>query len=165
MKKYLKDHKFQFVGPIVVIAIFTIIKSSGLLYVVSGTSMYPTLNNSDIVLCSSLRTGEVRRGDVVVARTVWEEVPWLRKSIVKRVIGIPGDTISIRAGGVYVNGTLCDKYGVGLTLPDVEEFVLGPDQYYLLGDNRENSKDSRQIGPVDRADIVSKCKRAFNLFK
>lgn len=103
---------------------------------------------------SSLRWGSPGRGDVVVF-----DSPVRDERLVKRVIGMPGDTVRIRDGAVYVNGErLEEPYAHGATdcLNACGEVVIGEDQYFVLGDNRANSVDSRQGWTIGRSDITGK---------
>lgn len=114
-------------------------------YRISGNSMRPSFEDGDRVLVTRmpvfLRWVEV--GDAVIARHDGEV-------LIKRVMGCPGDTIEIRAGVVHVNGAPAE-IPAGSELRDywsVDPFRLGEHEYYLLGDNRRVSVDSRTFGPV-----------------
>ena len=127
----------------------------GLLFgvaIVHGDSMNPAFRNSDLALFSRLGRG-YGAGDVVILRT---EAQGLRK-YVKRVVGIPGDLVDIGPGGVSVNGeVLSEPYAAGLTEsnPSVGfPLQLGEGEYFVLGDNRENSSDSRSFGAVTAKNI------------
>lgn len=126
--------------------------------VIRGTSMNPTLENFDFALSNRLSIvlgGEIERFDIVVVQSEEGE-------IVKRVVGIPGDTISYVNGVLSVNGTQIEedyiiddpkKHHADM---DVYEVTLGLDEYFLMGDNRTGSTDSRYFGPFHRSDIISK---------
>ncbi|MDR2686280.1 MAG: signal peptidase I [Oscillospiraceae bacterium] len=135
----------------------------GLLFgvaIVHGDSMNPSFRNSDFVLFSRLKrygAGGYRPGDVVILRA---QAAGLRK-YVKRVVGIPGDQVDIGAAGeVLVNGeALGEPYAIGATLREdgaVYPLPLGEGEYFVLGDNRENSSDSRSFGPVAAGQIDGK---------
>ena len=126
--------------------------------VIRGTSMNPTLENFDFALSNRLSIvlgGEIERFDIVVVQSEEGE-------IVKRVVGIPGDTISYVNGVLSVNGTqieedyIIDDPKKHHAVMDVYEVTLGPDEYFLMGDNRTGSTDSRYFGPFHRSDIISK---------
>jgi signal peptidase I len=126
---------------------------------VEGTSMMPTLVNEERIFINKLTLqvglGDIERGDTVV---FWFD-PSQTKSYIKRVIGVPGDLVSIDAGQVYVNGT-----------PLVEDYVpeeyrdrvswephrIPPGEYFVLGDHRNSSSDSRTWGLVQRDRIYGK---------
>lgn len=129
---------------------------------VKGMSMFPNLFNNDSLVVSkiSYELGSPLRGDVVVF--VAPQAP--EDEFVKRVIGIPGDTVEIRGGQVYING----KVEPASYLPAGMQTVSGkfmregkpikiPDGFYLvMGDNRLASSDSREWGLVPRKNIVGK---------
>jgi signal peptidase I len=126
---------------------------------VEGTSMMPTLTDQERIFINKFTyhfgLGDIQRGDMVV---FWFPLD-PQKSYIKRVIGIPGDVISIDAGQVYVNHeSLSEPY-----VPDeyrdrvsYEEHVVPPDQYFVLGDHRSSSSDSRTWGFVKRDAIYGK---------
>ncbi|MDD2534782.1 MAG: signal peptidase I [Eubacteriales bacterium] len=123
---------------------------------VIGDSMTPTLNENDQVIVEKISKfwGGIQYGDVVTIRT--RDLPQHEDgpNIIKRVIGMPGDTIELKNGGVYRNGEyLLEAYLPSdlLTESRSSEFAqvtLGLDEYYVMGDNRTVSLDSRSIGPI-----------------
>ena len=120
---------------------------------VDGKSMYPTLNGNEVMILNKL--GKIDRYDVVVIETKPSD-------IIKRVIALPNETIEIKNNTIYVNGKkIDDKYGDGET-SDYDKITLKDNEYFVLGDNRENSKDSRVIGPIDASLIKGTTK--FVLF-
>jgi signal peptidase I len=93
------------------------------------------------------------RGEIVVFHYPLDPT----RDFVKRVIGLPGDTVEIRDGVVVVNdGELDDPYVVQVSRAPMRETVLGPDEYFVLGDNRLHSNDSRNWGPVPLENIVGR---------
>ncbi len=121
---------------------------------VSGDSMTPTLNDGDILL--TCNTDSVTYGDLCC-------VSWQNKMLLKRVIGLPGDTITIEEdGSVYVNDALLDEPYVlekSLGQCDIQfPFKVPDQQIFILGDNRSRSADSRSadIGCISREQIVGK---------
>jgi len=139
-------------------------------YVPSG-SMTPTLLAGDRILVDKLppATHDVRRGDIIVFRRVPRDTDLSRPSyLVKRVIGLPGETIASRGDIVYINGKrLAEPWLPNLArLPanlrcysanlDIPRTVIPPDSYYVLGDCRANSADSRIWGPVPATNIIGK---------
>lgn len=137
---------------------------------VSGQSMEPNFHTGEYVLTDkvSYQTGTPRRGDIVVfhAPAAANCAEGTNCDFIKRVIGLPGETLSVQDGAIIVNGAkLPEPYlPAGLQTPTGpfteggREFVLGPDEYFLVGDNRPFSSDSRAWGPVPRKNIVG---RAF----
>ena len=121
---------------------------------VEGTSMLPMLEDQDRLFINKLayRVGEIHRGDVVVFLYPRDH----EKSYIKRVIAVPGDRLRIDRGDVILNGRLLpepyvpDEYRDSRSLP---EMVVPPGYYYMMGDHRSISSDSREFGPVER-DLV-----------
>jgi len=120
---------------------------------VKGNSMYTTLCDKDIVLLWRL-VREYNQGDIIFFHNEKEN-----REVVKRIIGMPGDSIDIDAqGNVLVNGVLLEEdYVTSATLirdGDISFPVqLGEDEYFVMGDNRAISYDSREIGPIKIEDI------------
>ena len=122
---------------------------------VDGDSMYNTLNDNDIVLLSKLSS--IDRFDIIVLKENDNNA-----TIIKRVIGMPGDKLKIRNNKIYINNKIIeDEYAYGET-SDYDEITLGDDEYFVLGDNRLISKDSRYFGAIKKSDI--KGKAVFRLF-
>ena len=111
---------------------------------VKGSSMEPTLRPFQIALASRTRTPQ--RGDIVL----FHPFPDSNVTYVKRVIALPGDALTIHEGSVYVNGeALAEPYLRGAPTPGAFGPVLIPEgQMFVMGDNRANSLDSREFGPV-----------------
>ncbi len=134
-------------------------------FYVKGASMEPNLHEHDYLLIDeiSYRFHPPERGDIVVFR--YPNDP--QEYFIKRVIGLPGETISIKDGNVYITDTfgtttqLDEQYlsGNAETVAQSDQPVtLKNNEYFMLGDNRTGSKDSRSFGPVHRSFIVG---RAF----
>jgi len=116
-------------------------------YAIAEHSMQPSLNPGDWVLADRV-TGSLRRGDIVVFGH--PQRPEL--DLIKRVIGLPGESITIIAGTVRIDGRGADQWAAGSTLPD-GSWQLGPSEVFVLGDNRALSGDSRALGPIPVAAI------------
>jgi signal peptidase I len=125
---------------------------------VVGSSMFPTLHDSDHYLLNRwvYRFRPPSRQDIVVIRD-----PSAQCFAVKRIIGVGGDSVFLKDGAVYVNGTRLNEPYVADGMPTYacgkvqEQLILcGKDQYFLLGDNRMNSADSRVYGLVPRQNIL-----------
>jgi signal peptidase I len=120
---------------------------------VEGGSMEPTLHTSQRVLVSPLAyrlLGQLHRGDVVVF-DAWGDEP----DYIKRVIGVPGETVELRDGVVYVDGrVLVEPYVTARSSDSCGPVMLGEREYFVLGDNRPNSADSRTFGPLAADQIV-----------
>jgi len=124
---------------------------------VEGTSMMPSLEDQERIFVNKFvyRLEPIQRGDIVVFR--YPRDP--SKSFIKRVIGLAGDRIQIDAGRVFVNGKLLDEDYVPRAYEDLRsypEVVVPPDCYFVLGDHRSLSNDSRDFGPVNQTYIYGK---------
>lgn len=132
---------------------------------VDGRSMYPTLEDGEVGLMNvfSAKFTDIDRFDVVVAYNEESGENW-----VKRVIGLPGDTVYAKDDVVYVNGLPIEEPYLDTDYvnqirdrgdyftQDFEKVTLGEDEYFLMGDNRVVSYDSRRVGPFKRDDIKGK---------
>lgn len=130
---------------------------------VNGTSMVPTLQDSDQLICDKLtyRFKDPERFDIIIFPYQYAEKTYF----IKRIIGLPGETVRIDENGViYINGEVLEEnYGAETMLYQglaAEEIQLGEDEYFVLGDNRNVSEDSRyaDVGNIKREDIIG---RAF----
>ncbi len=124
---------------------------------VEGTSMLPMLEDQDRLFVNKLayRVGEIHRGDVVVFLYPHDH----SKSYIKRVIALPGDDLRIEQGLVYVNGKMIAEDYVPARFSDSRsqpETVLPKHEYWVMGDHRSISSDSRDFGPVERDLIYGK---------
>jgi signal peptidase I len=120
-------------------------------FTVAGASMSPTYNNGDYLLVNKFDKS-FQRGDVVVFRFPKDAGQFF----IKRIIGLPSEKVDIQNGKVLVNGqVLSENYYSGETLPD-SSITLGQDQYFVLGDNRNQSFDSRNFGPITTSSIQGK---------
>jgi signal peptidase I len=124
---------------------------------VEGTSMQPRLHDQDRLFINKFvyRFESVSRGDVVVFHYPRDPA----KSYIKRVIAVPGDDLRIDDGRVYVNGKQVDESYVAPRFIDersVPEQVIPADEYWVMGDHRSISSDSRDFGPVERDLIYGK---------
>ena len=135
--------------------------SIGMRTSVIGVSMEPGLYNGQEILINHLiyKFINPKRGDVVVFLPNGNQNTHY---YVKRVVGLPGETIQIRDERLYVNGVLAEEDESYDKMADAgiaeNEITLGIDEYFVLGDNRNNSEDSRSgnIGPIKRDDITGK---------
>lgn len=124
---------------------------------VEGTSMLPVLEDQDRLFINKLayRVGDIHRGDVVVFLYPHDH----EKSYIKRVIALPGDTLRIDHGKVYVNSARIDEAYVPKRFEDDRsqpEMTVPQHEYFVMGDHRSISSDSREFGPVDRELIYGK---------
>ncbi|MEX1218486.1 MAG: signal peptidase I [Acidimicrobiales bacterium] len=138
-------------------------------FYIPSLSMYPALHEGDRVLVSKLsyKIQDVNRGDIIVFERPASETSSNIPDLIKRVVGLPGEAITIENGSVYADGVRLDeKYlPTGMTTnsanapnkctPDLPCIV--PDgQLWVMGDNRGDSKDSRYFGPINQSTVVGK---------
>lgn len=157
---------------LVCLLVFIIFKWVILPVRIIGESMYPTMRNREKGI--SLIIGKyfnIDRFDIVV---LYEH----NALIIKRVIGLPGETLEVREDQLYINGDKVDEpffdenYRQAVINNNdipfthrVNKIELGPDQYFVMGDNRPRSQDSRFFGPVSRSEILSKGFYPLNFLK
>jgi len=128
-------------------------------FVVKGDSMNNTLVNAEVMFTTKFDylLGEPRRFDVVICR-----YPNRDDNFVKRVVGVPGDTVAVRDGFLYVNGELQEEpYITHRPNYTMAEYTVQDGEYFVLGDNRSSSNDSHLIGPLKREQIVSHVRAVF----
>ena len=156
----IREFIIDFVKLIVVIIVILFL----MIYVVSvtqvvGSSMSSTLESGDVLILNKFkyRFMDVERGDIISLEYADT------KYLIKRVIGMPGDTVSIKDNTLYINGEIyIENYlDEGLVYDDFELSSLGfnripEDMYLVLGDNREDSLDSREIGLISKDEIIGK---------
>ena len=124
---------------------------------VEGTSMMPRLYNHERIFINKFvyRFEPIQRGDIVVFRYPLD----LSKSYIKRVVGLPGESVMIREGRVFVDGKPLVEHYIPREYLDHQSYpplYVEPDHYYVLGDHRESSNDSRAWGTVERNDVYGK---------
>jgi signal peptidase I len=121
---------------------------------IEGNSMEPNLHDSEYVLIDkiSYRLHPPERGDVIVFERPGEE-----RDYIKRVIGLPGDTVEVRGGQVWVNGVALDEPYLSQTIrTEMPARVVQSSHYFVMGDNRNNSSDSRSFGAIAEEAIVGR---------
>lgn len=146
--------KYTLIGMAVAIGLLVLLNRVFGIVTVSGSSMNPTYYDGDILRGEIVTdsTG-IERGDIVT-------FSYKGTVLIKRVEGLPGETLSFDSGHLYIDGKLLDTAfppmkDAGI-LADGKTITLGKDEYFCLGDNRNNSMDSRIFGPVKRSKIRSK---------
>lgn len=146
------------IALIIVVAITLVIKPT----IVKESSMQPTLyeNNYLLVNKQAYRFGEEKRGDIIVFESDLEDDSDDKKLLIKRIIGLSGDTISIRDGKVYLNGTeLHEDYTLeGETSGELTDYKVPEGTLFVMGDNRRVSVDSRseEVGCVSKDRVMGK---------
>lgn len=159
IKEFLKDASAYIITIVVVLVLVNYV---GTIQQNVGPSMSPTLENGDAFLLNKLayKVSDVKRGNIVVFN--YDDTKYL----VKRVIGLPGDKIEYRKNVLYINGNAYaedflpdDTVTNDFTMEDIRGTVdskIPEGMYLVLGDNRGNSMDSRQIGLIKEEDIIGK---------
>ena len=167
MKKYSSSF-FEFLKIIVIAAIIVLPIRYFIFqpFIVKGESMVPNLQSGDYLIVDeiSYRLSTPQRGDVVVLKYPLD----VSQRFIKRVIGLPGETLTVQGGKITIskdgkNITLSEKYipASFLTLGD-RTWTLGSDEYFVMGDNRQFSYDSRSWGILPKKDLIGKA--VFRLF-
>lgn len=158
--KVIKDIFEMMIGGIIVIFLaFVIVYSVGMRTSVVGDSMEPMLYNGQEILMNRViyRLSSPKRGDVIVFLPNGNQNSHF---YVKRVVGLPGETVQIQDGSVYIDGVLLEEDESFDKMIDAgiaqNELTLALDEFFVLGDNRNSSEDSRSgnIGAVKKEDII-----------
>lgn len=147
IKKWLKEN-LLFTILLLIIIIIRIFFYSPIR--VNGSSMYPTLQDKEFMILNKIGLQKgINRFDIVVVESNG-------KYIIKRVIGLPGESVMYSDNKLYINGkAIEDNYSKSET-ENFENVILKDNEYFVMGDNREVSKDSRVIGPVNIKNIKGK---------
>jgi signal peptidase I len=143
--------RYALIAALIIIPIRTFIAQP---FVVSGNSMYPTFHNGEYLIVNELAKfeGDYRRGDVIILRYPVDP----SKYFIKRIVGLPGETVTITNGVVSITSptqpnpvTLSEPYVKNIK-EDNSSRTLYQDEYFVMGDNRAQSSDSRVWGPVPK---------------
>ena len=122
---------------------------------IQGISMENTLNNNDIVLVSRISKylNNIQKGDLIIFK---EKINNKKTKIVKRVIATEGDTIEIINGNVYINSKLIAEYYKKGNTSNYPKTKIKENCFFVMGDNREHSKDSRNFNEINKKNIIGK---------
>jgi len=141
---------------LLIVIVYTLFNLASVRFFIEGPSMQPNFYEDQYLVVSRVNYlfGQPERGDVVVFDPPGDAGP--EPLLIKRLIGLPGDTIELRSGTLYING-------VSYTEPYIKEacstrcdgsWTLGENEFFFMGDNRNNSRDSRVFGVVTRDRII-----------
>jgi len=144
---------------VLTIAIFLIVRVALQNFKVEGDSMFPNLHNGEYILVNKIdyMLRSPHRGDIIVFQAVPAHQP--DKDFIKRVIGLPGETVAVHDQSIYINGKRLDEpyiqplYRPTYTYPTTK---VPSGDYFVLGDNRNNSQDSHLWGMLPRRYIIGK---------
>lgn len=149
---------FEIAKTVIVVVLIAVLVRSFIVqtFYVSGASMEPSYHDGEYLLVDKLsyHFRAPRRGEVIILQFPKDE----RKDFIKRVIGLPGERVEVRGGAVYIDGRALDEpYLSGANVTSGGDPVkLGEDEFYVLGDNRNNSSDSRSWGVLPRRDVLGR---------
>lgn len=154
--KYVKP----LIPYIIVVVVVLIIKTYIVTPIrVNGPSMNNTLYDKDIMLLDeiSYRFDDIKRFDIVVVR-------YNDEYLIKRIIGLPGERVRYENNKLYINGKYVKENFKHKKTEDFSEIVVSDNCYYVMGDNRTNSVDSRMIGDIKKSDIKGKTSLVLSPF-
>ncbi|MBT4209837.1 MAG: signal peptidase I [Candidatus Komeilibacteria bacterium] len=124
-------------------------------FYVEGASMEPNFYQNEYLIIDeiSYRFNEKQRGEVIIFKNPKDT----RSYFIKRIIGLPGEEVSVDDGRVYINGEILEEsYVENFSSDKHEAIILNENEYFMMGDNRSNSLDSRQIGPVHQEYVIGR---------
>lgn len=163
---YTSSSLFELTKGIVLVSVGVILVHLfvATIFIVDGVSMKPNFESGEIVVANrwTYQFGSPARGDVVVLRFPGDPD---RQKYIKRLIGMPGETVEIKEGTVFINDhQLAEPYlreagrllATAALRADQSRWVLGDEEYFLIGDNRPNSNDSRIWGAAGREFLIGK---------
>ena len=174
-KSFFESIQVIVIALAVVVLVYIFVASFN---IVDGESMIPNFESGDLIIAEKITPnfGQLHRGDVIVFAAPEG------KDYIKRIIGLPGEKVKVDNGKVYINGIpitenyLSDEnksFHGGQVYADGDEVSLPINNYYVMGDNRKNSRDSRDIGYIDKSKIKGRAwlifwhqnKPEFNILK
>lgn len=153
VKAFFRD---TLITLLLTIVVFFVVQNTIQVSIVNGSSMEPDLHSGQRLIVNKVAyyLGDPQRGDIIIFRPPPNP---LSTPYIKRIVGLPGETVEVKSGVVYVNGKPLDE-------PYIKEKAnysrpaekIAADNYYVLGDNRNNTNDSHIWGPVPRENIIGK---------
>ena len=159
MKELIRD---ILVALVIVLILTSIIKPT----IVKESSMEPTLFENHYLIVNKLayKMGEAERGDIIVFESELETEEGDKKLLIKRIVGLPGETVTVADGEVYIDGQLLEENYLkdGITPGDINNCKIPEGQLFVMGDNRAVSIDSRELGCINEDTVMGKA--VFRLF-
>lgn len=143
---------------VLIVAIYALVDLASVRFYVDGPSMEPNFFTGQRVIVSRVNymLADPQRGEIIVFES--PDRPGIDPPLIKRVIGLPNEQVEVRDGRVYINGALLDEPYINETECDrncnVEPVTLGSDEYFVMGDNRNHSRDSRSFDAVKHEHII-----------
>jgi signal peptidase I len=154
---------FSFIETIVVALVISVVLYLFIMtpHEVVGRSMYPTYEDGEFLMANKIQyqISEPKRGDVIIFK--YSET----QDFIKRIIGLPGETVGLQDGEIYIDGKILDESGYldeaiytngSDYLHEGETITVGQDEYFVCGDNRNHSSDSRTFGSISEENIKAK---------
>ena len=152
MKELIRD---VLVALVIVLILTAVIKPT----IVKESSMEPTLYENHYLIINKLayKIGDEERGDIIVFESELETEDGDKKLLIKRIVGLPGETVEVKDGAVYINGQLLEEEYLkdGIT-PGNVKVTVPEGQLFAMGDNRVVSIDSRELGCIDEDTVMGK---------
>ena len=153
MKELIRDIA---VALVIVLILTSVIKPT----IVKESSMEPTLFENHYLIVNKLayKTGEAQRGDIIVFESDLETEDGDKKLLIKRIVGLPGETVTVSGGEVYIDGQLIEEDYLkdGITPGEITDCQVPEGQLFVMGDNRVVSIDSRELGCIDQDTVMGK---------
>lgn len=156
MFKNMNLSKLVIVISLYFILILTISNKVFSFYVVSGNSMLPNVHDKEVKSVNKM-VKKYKRGDIVIVKNNRDQY-----LMIKRIIGLPGEKLDVIYDDVYINDKKLDEPYVNQSDEKSDFYIrnirLKENEYYVMGDNRNYSIDSRELGPLKKSDIIGRCK-------
>ena len=153
-KKYLLIQKM--LSVIICLGVFFVLYTNIVVASVPTSSMYPTYNIREFVLIDKISDPyqELKHEDILLFK--FHNADGTIINLCKRLIGMPGDSVEVKTDGVYLNGEKLDQpyHPDPTTQATMAEITLGDNEFFVMGDNWNNSEDSRFFGPISGDDII-----------